>query len=123
MHPHGDEYSYIRANGPRLKAAFREIGLPFLECAMKEAHADYTDFKRIFVHQVSIPYLQDMLSESKISLDQVEVTVDELGNLAAASIPVAMARALNRGVVERGDKVMCLGLASGIGVGIVMMDL
>jgi 3-oxoacyl-[acyl-carrier-protein] synthase-3 len=123
MHPRGDEHTYVRANGPLLKVAFRETGLPFLQRAMREADVTYTDFQRIFVHQVSLPYLRDMISESGIPKDLVEVTVVDLGNMAAASIPVAMARAIERGAVKPGDRVMCLGLASGISIGIVMIDL
>jgi 3-oxoacyl-(acyl-carrier-protein) synthase III len=123
MHPRGDEHMYIRSNAPKLKVAFREIGLPFMNRVMKNANARYSDFKRIFVHQISLPYLIDMLDETGIPRDKVEVTIDNLGNIAAASIPVAMSAAIDRGDVGRGDRVMCLGLASGISIGVIMMDL
>ncbi len=122
MHPRGAEHSYIRANSPRLKLAFRDIGLPFLRGALNEAGVQFADFKRIFVHQVSLPYLNDMLAESGIPVSKVEITVADLGNLAAATIPVALARARDRGTIERGDRIMCLGLASGISIGVLMMD-
>jgi len=121
-YPQGDHF-YLRSNAPELKVAFREIGLPFVKLAMQEANAKFSDFKRIFVHQVSLPYLYDMLEESDIPVDQVEVTIEFLGNMAAASIPVAMAQAFERGAIERGDRIMCLGLASGISIGAVMIDL
>ena len=123
MHPRGDEYTYLRANSSHLKRAFRELGLPFLRRATQKAGVDYLDFRRIFVHQVSLPYLHDMLTESGIPVDRVEITVENLGNSAAASIPVAMAQAWKQGEIGPGDRVMCLGLASGISIGVVMMDL
>jgi 3-oxoacyl-(acyl-carrier-protein) synthase III len=123
MHPRGDEHTYLRSNSSKLKRAFRELGLPFLENALHKAQVDYSDFRRIFVHQVSLPYLNDMLAESGIPPERVEVTVETLGNIAAASIPVAMAQAMNRGAVGPGDRVLCLGMASGISIGVVMMDL
>lgn len=123
MHPHGDEHLYIRANSARLQEVFREEGLPFLRRTMREARVSYTDFKRIFVHQVSLPYLLDMLEESGIPVDLVEETVVDLGNMAAASLPVAMTRALERGMIGTGDRILCIGLASGISLGVVMMDL
>lgn len=122
MYPQGDHF-YLRSNAPELKVAFREIGLPFLKRAMREASVEFSDFKRIFVHQVSLPYLYDMLEESEIPVDQVEVTIEYLGNMAAASIPVAIAQAFERGAIESGDRIMCLGLASGISIGAVMLDL
>jgi len=123
MHPRGDEFTYLRANSSHLKRAFRELGLPFLQRAKQVAGVEYQDFQRIFVHQVSLPYLYDMLTEAGIPVDRVEITVVNLGNIAAASIPVAMAQAWERGAIGPGDRVMCLGLASGISIGVVMMDL
>lgn len=123
MNPRGEEHSYIRANSSRLKLAFREIGLPFLQQALCDANVRFDDFERIFVHQVSLPYLNDMLAESGIPVDKVEITVADFGNMAAATLPVALARAIERGAINRGDRVMCLGLASGISIGILMMDL
>ncbi len=121
MHPH--EHAYLRANSARLKEVFYEVGPPSLQRAMRDTGLTYADFRRIFVHQVSLPYLRDTLAVSGIPADLVELTVVNLGNMAAASIPVAMAQAMERGAVGPGDRVMCLGLASGISIGIVMIDL
>lgn len=123
MHPHGDEHNYIRTNGPQLQGVFRKEGLPFLRQAMREANLDFTDFQRIFVHQVTLPYLYDMLDESGIPPDLVEETIINYGNLAAATIPVGMARAFGRGAIGPGDRVLCVGLASGISIGVMMIDL
>ena len=123
MNPHGDEHLYIRANSSRLQEVFRDEGLPFMQRTMREAGVTYTDFQRIFVHQVSLPYLHDMLAECGIPIELVEETIVDLGNLAAASIPVAMANALERGAIGRGDRVMCIGLASGISIGVVLIEL
>jgi len=123
MHPRAVEHTYLRTNGTRLKDVFIELGVPILERAMRDAGRRFADFRRIFVHQVSIPYLRDMLAATGIPEELVELTVVDLGNMAAASIPVAMAQAMERGAVGPGDRVMCLGLASGISVGIMMIDL
>ena len=123
MNPRGGVHSYIRADSSKLKLAFREIGLPFVKRALHTAKVCFEDFDRIFVHQVSLPYLHDMLAECGIPAGKVEITVAELGNMAAATIPVSMARAIERGDVGPGDRVMCLGLASGISIGVLMLDL
>ena len=52
---------------------------------------------------------------------KIVVTLPCLGNLAAASLPVAFARAWDEGRVRPGDRVMWIGLAAGISVGIVLM--
>jgi 3-oxoacyl-[acyl-carrier-protein] synthase-3 len=123
MHPRDEEHTYLRTNGSRLKDVFIELGVPILHQAMQDTGLRFTDFQRIFVHQVSMPYLREMLAATGIPEELVELTVVDLGNMAAASIPVAMAQAMERGAVGPGDRVMCVGLASGISVGIMMIDL
>lgn len=123
MHPRGDEHTFLRARVAGLKDPFKKVGLPLLQRAMRDSGLIYHDFKRIFVHQVSVPYLLDTLEEGKIPPELIEQTIVEFGNMAAASIPVAMARALARGAIGPGDRILCLGLASGISFGIMMIEL
>jgi 3-oxoacyl-[acyl-carrier-protein] synthase-3 len=123
MHPRGDDFTYLRGDGARLKRTFVEQG-PRVFCRMMaDAGVSYADFDRIFVHQVSVPYHTEMIAASGIPPGKVENTVTEFGNMASASIPVAFARAEARGAVGPGDRVLWLGMASGISVGVFMMDL
>ena len=69
-----------------------------------------------------MPYLQEMLDVTGIPIDRVELTAPTHGNMAAASLPVAFAQAQARGAISRGDQVLWLGLASGISVGAMMMQ-
>ena len=123
MYPRDPEHMYVRCDGAQLKRVFIEKGPPILARVMRDSGCVYTDFKRIFIHQASVNYLREMLAATGIPDTLVEHTVADLGNMAAASIPVAMARAMERGVIGPGDRVMCLGLASGIGIGVTMIDL
>jgi 3-oxoacyl-[acyl-carrier-protein] synthase-3 len=50
-------------------------------------------------------------------------TVADFGNMASASIPVAFAREQQQGTLAAGDRVMWVGMASGISVGVFMMEL
>lgn len=122
MHPRGDEHTYLNVDGPRLKQAFIDLAPQVLPGMMREAGMAFTDFQRILVHQATMPYLDEMLAATGIPADRVECTVGELGNMASASLPVAYARAVDRGAIMPGDRVLWLGLASGISVGCMMMN-
>lgn len=123
MNPRNHEHGYLRANVRQLKSVFENMALPSLRQVMSDAQVSFLDFKRIFVHQVSLPYLYDTLEVAGIERAHVEVTVDYLGNMAAASIPVAIALAMERGDVGPGDRILCIGLASGISFGVMMIEL
>ena len=121
MHPRGDEHTYIRGDGAALKAAFAELGPDILHRALRETGTTFDDYAAILVHQVSLPYLRDFARATAIPSHKIVVTLPCLGNLAAASLPVAFARAWDEGRVRPGDRVMWIGLAAGISVGIVLM--
>jgi 3-oxoacyl-[acyl-carrier-protein] synthase-3 len=123
MHPRGEEFTYLRGDGTSLKQRFIELGPPLFCRMMQEAGVGYDDFKRIFVHQVTVPYVREMLRATGMPSHKVEHTVGEFGNMASASIPVALARAIERGAVAAGDRIMCVGMASGISIGVIMIDL
>ena len=122
MHPRGDEHTFLRADGPRLKQAFIDLGPAIFERMMREAGVSFCDFARVLVHQASVPYLEEMLARVGLPSGLVEHTVGDLGNVASASLPVAYARAVARGAIRPGDRVMWLGLASGMSVGLILID-
>jgi 3-oxoacyl-[acyl-carrier-protein] synthase-3 len=66
--------------------------------------------------------LETFIKVTKVPRQKVVVTLPELGNMAAASLPVALSLAESRGEIQRGDKVMMIGLAGGISLGIVMFQ-
>jgi 3-oxoacyl-(acyl-carrier-protein) synthase III len=122
MHPRGDEFTYLQGDGPRLRHAFAEVGPVIFQQMLDDAGVRHQDFDRIFIHQVSVSYHREVLRSTGISADRVESTVEEYGNLAAASIPVALSLARARGALTPGDRVLLFGMASGVSIGVFMMD-
>ena len=122
MHPRGDEYTYLQGDGARLKDTFVEHGPRLFGAMLRESGMRASDFTRVLVHQATVPYATELLALAGISSDVVEHTVAEFGNMASASLPVGYARALERGTIKEGDRVLFLGLASGISVGVMMVD-
>ncbi len=122
MFPRGDEYAYLSGDGPALKDAFVAHGPPMFHRLLAEAGYTLRDFDRILVHQVGVPYHHAMLEASGIPPELVDCHVDKFGNLASASLPVAHALAVEAGRIRPGDRVLWLGMASGISVGIAVLE-
>lgn len=122
MHPRGDEHAYLLGDGPALKDAFVADGPAILRTMLRDAALDFDDVDHIFVHQVGVPYHAEMLAATGIPAHKVRGTVAEYGNMASATIPVAHAMAVADGTVRPGDRVMWLGMASGISVALFIID-
>ena len=122
LHPRGDEFTYLQGDGARLREAFVTHGPVMFKRMLDEAGVRAEDFDRAVVHQVTVPYVEEMLCLAGIPSGIVEHTVGELGNMASASLPVGYARAVAAGRIKHGDRVLWLGLASGISIGVMMID-
>lgn len=122
MHPRGDEHAYLAGDGPALKHAFVTHGPAMLARLMHRACVSFDDVDRILVHQVGLSYHDEMLRATGMPRRKVECTVSMLGNMASASLPVAHAQAVASGSIGSGERIMWIGMASGMSVGIAVIE-
>ncbi len=123
IHPRGDEYSYFQSEGTALRDAFAETGPGILEAALKSTQTTLADYARILVHQVSLPSLRSFLAVTGVPADRVELTLPDLGNIASATLPIGFVEAERAGHLSSGDRVLWIGLASGISIGVLALQL
>ncbi|HYW32790.1 MAG TPA: 3-oxoacyl-[acyl-carrier-protein] synthase III C-terminal domain-containing protein [Gemmatimonas sp.] len=122
MYPRGDDMAYLAGDGPALKDAFVSHGPAMLQRLMERAGVTFDDADRILVHQVGVPYHAEMLRATGIPVGKVECTVAQFGNMASASLPVAHAHGVAKGSIAAGQRILWIGMASGMSVGLVVVD-
>lgn len=123
MHPRDPEYTYFSGDGRRLKEAFLAIGPDLLLSALRETGLSWHDFAVICVHQVAMPYLDALRSILGIPADRLVVTLPEHGNCASATLPLQLATAMAGRRCGPGDKVALIGLAGGVSLGVMFVEL
>lgn len=72
------------------------------------------------LHQVSKVHTESVCAELGINLDKVPVSYPTLGNVGPAAIPLTMAN--NQDRFARGDKILCMGIGSGLNVSFVELQ-
>ncbi|MCX5998068.1 MAG: 3-oxoacyl-ACP synthase III [Chloroflexi bacterium] len=74
----------------------------------------HRDVDKIFGHQVSTVHNQ--LTFDALGLDKSKgfFTVEYLGNIGSASLPIAFALGIEKGFVKSGDKIVMMGAGSGL---------
>lgn len=122
MHPRGDEWSYIQGDGTMLKQAFFEVGPDILSDALRATGTTCADYDRVLVHQVSMPFIKSFLDLTGVPFEKMVITLPDLGNMGAASLPIAFSLAEDRGEIRPGDRIMWIGLAGGISLGVMLME-
>ena len=65
-------------------------------------------------HQANTRIIESAGKRLGLSMDKMIVTLNKHGNTSSASIPLALAEALDNGYVERGDKLLLVGFGAGM---------
>ena len=75
-------------------------------------HAD--DIKLVVPHQANVRIIQAACDRLGISIDRASLVIQHTGNTSSASIPLALADALDRGRIDNGDLVLLVGFGGGM---------
>ena len=70
-------------------------------------------------HQTSVHTIAECAKAIGVPLERISVTVDRVGNTAAASVPIALSVAAEQGRLSRGDKVLLVGGAAGFSTAVL----
>jgi len=73
-----------------------------------------TDVNRFFCHQVGHMHRKLLYETLSIDLDKDFSTLEYLGNTGASSLPCGLALGVEKGCLNKGDKVALLGIGSGL---------
>jgi 3-oxoacyl-(acyl-carrier-protein) synthase III len=110
---------FFECHTEELQALALERLPPLINQVLEEVNWTPSEVKLVVPHQVSMPVIRKLCILFDYPLERCVVTVDRLGNLAAASIPVALSLAAEEGRLELGDKVLLIGAAAGFSAGVM----
>lgn len=95
------------------KFAVRIMGTAAEE-ALRKAGLGKEDVDLLVPHQANIRIIQSALERLELPEDKCVVNVDKYGNVSAASIPIALAEAVEEGRVSEGDVIVLVGFGGGL---------
>lgn len=84
-----------------------------IKLVMEEAELEVSDIKLLVPHQPSINILKVVAKEVGMSMDNVKLVQDKYGNIAGASIPIALNDAFENNEIQKGDKIVLSAVGSG----------
>jgi 3-oxoacyl-[acyl-carrier-protein] synthase-3 len=80
------------------------------------------DVDLVIPHQANIRIIEAVSKGLDLSMDRIYVNLDRYGNTSAASVPIALAEAVNEGRVKAGDKIVFVAFGAGFTSGAVAME-
>ncbi|WP_293697336.1 3-oxoacyl-[acyl-carrier-protein] synthase III C-terminal domain-containing protein [uncultured Agrococcus sp.] len=121
--PRDLEATYFDMDGAKLAEAFLQLGPGPVFELLDRLDARIEDFDLIAMHQVATPHLPRIAERLGVSAERIIETVSEHGNLASVTLPLQLSLAFERGAVRQGSRVLLIGLAGGISIGVMAVRL
>jgi 3-oxoacyl-[acyl-carrier-protein] synthase-3 len=80
------------------------------------AHAGVTadDIKMVVPHQANIRIIQAACDRLGVPIERASIVIQRTGNTSSASIPLALAHALDTNRIDDGDLVLFVGFGAGM---------
>ena len=105
---------YIGMNG---KEVFRRAVTVMVDSArtsMERAGVTPDDLALVVPHQANIRIIEAAMSRIGVPMERAALVLHRTGNTSSASIPLALADALENGRIQRGDHVLLVGFGAGM---------
>ncbi|MFD2116866.1 beta-ketoacyl-ACP synthase III [Paenibacillus yanchengensis] len=109
----GKEHYIHMAGNDVFKFAVRIMGSAAEE-ALHKAAMNKEEVDLLIPHQANIRIIQSAVNRLHLSEEKAMINISKYGNMSAASIPVALAEAVEENRVKPGDKLVFVGFGGGL---------
>ncbi|WP_411168543.1 beta-ketoacyl-ACP synthase III [Clostridium sp. MB05] len=108
------EKRYIEMKGAEVFKFAVSILPQIVNELLEKANEDIANIKYIVPHQANLRIIDEAARRLKLDKDKFYVNVDKYGNTSAASIPIALSELLEKGLINRGDKIIVAAFGGGL---------
>lgn len=116
-----DRDHYFRMDGPKVWDYATTMLPKVIKEALYRSGVTEPEVDLVITHQANLRLIEEVLHSCGIPLERAETTVASLGNTAAASIPVTLHQAVERGRLKDGDIVLLAGVGGGMTAGAIVL--
>jgi 3-oxoacyl-[acyl-carrier-protein] synthase-3 len=113
---------YIRMEGKETyRFATKTMATTALE-SVRKSGLKPQDISLYIPHQANVRIIEAVAKGLGLSMDQIYTNVNRYGNTSAASVPIAMAEAVNEGRIKVGDRITVVAFGAGFTSGAVTIE-
>lgn len=105
---------YMDMNGKEIFRRAVGIMVESARISMAAAGVTIDDIALVVPHQANIRIIEAACSRLEVPMDRVVIVLDRTGNTSAATIPLALADALDNGRIKRDDLLLMVGFGAGM---------
>ncbi|QDY75228.1 3-oxoacyl-ACP synthase III family protein [Streptomyces qinzhouensis] len=105
-------YAQIKGNEIYLNAVRFTVGS--VKRTLRSADLEPGDIDHLLPHQANMRIIDSILERSRVPRERLITNIEYYGNTGAASMPIALAEALDAGRIQRGDRVLFAAFGAGM---------
>ena len=122
IHEKENDY-FLQMNGNEVfKVAVKKLESIAIN-TLKKNNLTADDIDWLIPHQANIRIIQAVAKRLGMPMEKVIVTLAEHGNTSAASIPLALDKAITDGRISKGDRILLQGFGAGFTWGTTLLTL
>ncbi len=114
---------YIKMNGKEIFKFGCHIIVEAVEKVLEKAGLNLADVDYIIPHQANIRIIESAAKKLNFPLEKFIVNIDQCANTSAASIPIALDQAYQKGMIQKEDLLVLVGFGSGFTWGSVAIKI
>lgn len=115
-----DAYAFAGDPTALMKPFFVHTKRLFLEF-LDRNNVSISKIEHVFVHQTAELFLDLICKDLQINKEKIQITIKEYGNVAAASLPLALDLRLRSKAPKKDSLGLFIGLAGGISIGFTLV--
>ena len=81
---------------------------------LDESDLQPDDIKYFILHQANIRIIQSVAKRLKVSEEKFPISLDHCGNISAGSVPILLDEVNEKGMLQKGDKIVMAGFGAGL---------
>jgi 3-oxoacyl-[acyl-carrier-protein] synthase-3 len=113
---------YIRMEGNQTYRFATKTMATTALTAVRKSGLQPSDIDLFIPHQANIRIVEAVAKGLDLPMDRMYVNLDRYGNTSAASVPIALAEAVNEGRVKVGDNIVLVAFGAGFTSGAVAIE-
>jgi len=119
---YAEKCGFLKMNGKEVfKYAVRNMEAA-CRIAIEKAGVSIDEISLVIPHQANIRIIKTLSEKLDIPMSKVYVNIQEYANTSAASIPIAMYEAFEKGILKRKDKILLTAMGGGLTWGASVLE-
>jgi 3-oxoacyl-[acyl-carrier-protein] synthase-3 len=111
---YADHGGWMKMNGREVFKQAVKMMVSSVERAVAAANVTVDDISLMVPHQANVRIIQAIADRLDLPAGRTAIVVHRTGNTSSASVPIALADALDAGRIRRGDLVLFAGFGAGM---------